>query len=81
MTSKPAGGAKVYDRNGTLLYQYVDDREGLRAPVPLDQISPSLVSSNAVNRLVVNPFVAALVKVVNCTPPNRARPSGVAIHR
>ena len=41
----PAGGAKVYDRNGTLLYQYVDDREGLRAPVPLDQISPSLVAA------------------------------------
>src|SRR3954465_15038354 len=41
----PAGGAKIYDRNGTLLYQYVDDREGLRAPVPLDQISPWLVAS------------------------------------
>ena len=41
----PAGGAKIYDRNGTLLYQYVDDREGLRAPVPLDQISPSLVAA------------------------------------
>ena len=24
----PAGGAKVYDRNGTLLYQYIDDRDG-----------------------------------------------------
>jgi membrane peptidoglycan carboxypeptidase len=41
----PAGGAKIYDRNGTLLYQYVDDRDGLRKPVPLDQISPWLIAA------------------------------------
>jgi membrane peptidoglycan carboxypeptidase len=41
----PAGGAKIYDRNGTVLYQYVDDRDGLRAPVPLEQISPWLVAA------------------------------------
>ena len=32
--SQNAGGAKIYDRNGDLLYEYVDDLQGLRQPVP-----------------------------------------------
>ncbi|MEX2228960.1 MAG: transglycosylase domain-containing protein [Dehalococcoidia bacterium] len=39
------GGAKVYDRNGELLYQFVAPIEGLREPVPLAQISPWLIKA------------------------------------
>ena len=35
----PRGGAKIYDRNGLLLYQFVDEYEGLRRPVELENIS------------------------------------------
>ena len=34
------GGASIYDRNGTLLYQYLDPNYGYQTTVPLDQISP-----------------------------------------
>lgn len=40
--SQQAGGAKIYDRNGRLLYEYVDDLAGLRRPVPLSEVSPYL---------------------------------------
>ena len=33
------GGAKIYDRNGTLLYQFLDPNYGYQDPVTLDQIS------------------------------------------
>ncbi len=39
------GGARIYDRNGTLLYQFVDPYAGLRRPVPLTDISPWLVKA------------------------------------
>ena len=39
------GSARIYDRNGELLYQFVDPAEGLREPVPLDEISPWLVEA------------------------------------
>ena len=39
------GSARVYDRNGELLYQFVDPAEGLREPVPLGEISPWLVEA------------------------------------
>ncbi|TAK73239.1 MAG: hypothetical protein EPO16_12960 [Dehalococcoidia bacterium] len=38
----PGGGARVYDRNGILLYQFLDEFGGLRRPVPLAEISPWL---------------------------------------
>lgn len=38
----PGGGARVYDRNGVLLYQFLDEFGGLRRPVPLAEISPWL---------------------------------------
>lgn len=43
--SQNAGGAKVYDRDGRLLYEYVDDLQGLRQPVPLSEVSPYLVNA------------------------------------
>jgi membrane peptidoglycan carboxypeptidase len=41
----PAAGAKILDRNGTPLYQFADDREGLRKPVGLDDVSETLVAA------------------------------------
>ena len=36
----PHGGARIYDRNGVLLYEFLDEFGGLRRPVALNQISP-----------------------------------------
>ncbi len=41
----PGGGARVYDRNGVLLYEFVDEFGGLRRPVPLAEISPWLTKA------------------------------------
>lgn len=41
----PRGGARIYDRNGVLLYEFVDNLSGLRRPVPVDQISSNLVKA------------------------------------
>jgi membrane peptidoglycan carboxypeptidase len=43
--NKPSYGAKIFDRTGRLLYEYVDDRAGLRRPVPLDEISPAFIAA------------------------------------
>ncbi len=39
----PSGGARIYDRNGELLYEFVDEFTGLRRPVPIEEISDSLI--------------------------------------
>ena len=41
----PRGGAKIYDRNGLLLYQFVDEYEGLRRPVELENMSQYLIQA------------------------------------
>jgi membrane peptidoglycan carboxypeptidase len=46
--NQPAGGAIILDRNGNLLFQYLDDDSGLRQPVALDQISPYLIAATIV---------------------------------
>ena len=38
-------GSKIYDRNGVLLYEFVDDRDGIRLPVSLDEISDALLAA------------------------------------
>ena len=43
--SEDAGGAQIFDRNGQLLYQYVDPNSGLRSPVKLEDISPYLIAA------------------------------------
>ncbi len=43
--NEPSYGAKIFDRNGLLLYEYVDDRSGLRRPVKLDQISDAFLAA------------------------------------
>ena len=45
LANQPSTGAKIYDRNGRLLYQFVDDLSGLRNPVPLSEISPYLIDA------------------------------------
>ncbi|HET6614513.1 MAG TPA: transglycosylase domain-containing protein, partial [Dehalococcoidia bacterium] len=45
IASQPSGGAKIYDRNGKLLYEYVDDKSGLRSPVKLEDISPWMIAA------------------------------------
>ncbi len=45
IASQPSGGAQIYDRNGVLLYEYIDDRAGLRTPVKLADISPYLIAA------------------------------------
>src|SRR3954470_7270390 len=41
----PAGGAKVLDRNGNLLYQFIDDRDGLRVPMKIGDINDNLLAA------------------------------------
>ncbi len=34
------GGARIYDRHGTLLYEFLDEKYGIQERVKLDQVSP-----------------------------------------
>ena len=45
IAQQPSGGAQIFDRKGNLLYEYVDDRSGLRSPVKLDEISPWMIAA------------------------------------
>ena len=45
IAEQPSGGAQIYDRNGKLLYEYVDDKSGLRSPVELEDISPWMIAA------------------------------------
>jgi membrane peptidoglycan carboxypeptidase len=43
--NRPSTGAKILDRNGNLLYQYIDDEQGIRKPVPLSEVSPAFLAA------------------------------------
>ncbi len=43
LATLPRGGARIYDRNGLLLYEFVDEFGGLRRPVALRDISEWVV--------------------------------------
>ncbi|HZP57122.1 MAG TPA: transglycosylase domain-containing protein [Dehalococcoidia bacterium] len=45
IAQQPSGGAQIFDRHGNLLYEYVDDRSGLRSPVKLEDISPYMIAA------------------------------------
>ncbi len=45
IAEQPSGGAQIFDRNGNLLYEFVDDKSGLRSPVKLEDISPWLIAA------------------------------------
>jgi membrane peptidoglycan carboxypeptidase len=42
---QPIRGARIYDRNGTLLYEFIDDEAGQRFPVDIADISPNLLAA------------------------------------
>lgn len=41
----PRGGARVYDRNGQKLFEFLDDSSGLRQPVSIDRMSLYLIAA------------------------------------
>jgi membrane peptidoglycan carboxypeptidase len=43
--NQPSYGAKIYDRTGKLLYEYVDDKSGLRRPVKLESVSDAFLAA------------------------------------
>lgn len=43
--NQPSYGARILDRNGKLLYEYVDDHSGLRRPVHLGDISDAFLAT------------------------------------
>jgi membrane peptidoglycan carboxypeptidase len=43
--NQPSYGAKIYDRNGVLLYEYVDDQAGLRRPVQLENVAEAFLAA------------------------------------
>ncbi|MEK7693436.1 MAG: transglycosylase domain-containing protein [Chloroflexota bacterium] len=45
ISQQPSGGAQIVDRHGNVLYEYVDDRSGLRSPVKLEDISPWMIAA------------------------------------
>ena len=45
LSTLPRGGARIYDRNGVLLYEFIDEFGGLRRPVPLNEISDWVVKA------------------------------------
>ena len=58
--NEASSGATILDRNGKLLYEYVDDRAGLRRPVELSNISPEFVAATVAtedNSFFTNPGV------------------------
>jgi len=38
-----SAGSRIFDRNGNLIYEFVDPLSGLKNPVPLSEISPWLI--------------------------------------
>ena len=42
---EPIRGARVYDRNGVLLYEFIDEQAGVRFPVELQDISLNMLAA------------------------------------
>ncbi|MCJ7511062.1 MAG: transglycosylase domain-containing protein [Dehalococcoidia bacterium] len=40
-----SAGSRIFDRNGNLLYEFVDPLSGLKNPVPMSEISPWLIQA------------------------------------
>ena len=43
--NEPSYGARILDRNGILLYEYVDDRAGLRRPIKIESVSEAFLAA------------------------------------
>ncbi len=48
IAKQPSGGARILDRNGKPLYEFLDDKSGLRQPVKIEDISAWLVYATVV---------------------------------
>jgi membrane peptidoglycan carboxypeptidase len=58
--NNPSMGARILDRNGTLLYEFVDDKQGIRFPVGLQDVSPVFLAATIAtedSNFFVNPGV------------------------
>lgn len=58
--NQPSYGAIIYDRTGKVLYEYVDDKAGLRRPTPLNEIANAFLAatiSTEDNSFFTNPGV------------------------
>ena len=70
----PQGGARIYDRNGSLMYEFVDEFTGLRRPVQLENIShwlieatlavedPTIYENNGLNKNQVHSLIKILAQ-------------------
>lgn len=63
---------KIYDRNGTLLYDFVDEDTGRREELPLNEISPLVISAtiaaedaNFYSNPGIDPFAIVRAVVIN----------------
>lgn len=43
--NESSSGSQIYDRNGKLLYEFLDDRDGIRLPVGLAEMSVNMVAA------------------------------------
>lgn len=43
--NEPSAGARILDRNGKLLYEYVDNKAGVRTPVTLTDVNPAFLAA------------------------------------
>jgi membrane peptidoglycan carboxypeptidase len=43
--NQPSYGARILDRHGQLLYEYVDDKSGLRRPIKLEDVSEAFLAA------------------------------------
>jgi hypothetical protein len=59
LAKQPSGGAEIYDREGRLLYKFVDDLSGLRDPVSLSEVSPYLIDATIAPRTTISPTRAS----------------------
>ena len=60
--NRPSTGAVILDRNGKLLYRYVDDKDGIRDPVTLDKVNPAFLAATIATEdpdFYTNPGVSA----------------------
>ncbi|HEX5140480.1 MAG TPA: transglycosylase domain-containing protein [Dehalococcoidia bacterium] len=58
--NQPSYGAVITDRNGQVLYEYVDDKAGLRRPTKLEDVSPNFLAATVAtedNSFFTNPGI------------------------
>lgn len=56
--SIPPGGARIFDRNGTLLFELLNDQLGRRIPMPIDQISPHVCDQSEGRSYIIDATIS-----------------------